>query len=76
MLRLLRPLVTFLSLLELLKEGLIELAQGEPYSPIHVRAASNVKAVPDAALSSEFDEPEEESEIQDEANLQSNSDTH
>jgi segregation and condensation protein A len=32
--------VTFLSLLELLKESLIELAQGEPYSPIHVRAAS------------------------------------
>jgi len=32
--------VTFLSLLELLKESLIELAQGEPYSPIHVRAAT------------------------------------
>ena len=48
--------VTFLSLLELLKEALIELAQTEPYSPIHVRAACNVKAVPDLPMSSEFDE--------------------
>ena len=43
--------VTFLALLELLKEYLIELVQAEPYAPMHVRAASNVKAVPD----SEFD---------------------
>ena len=50
--------VTFLSLLELLKEQLIELAQSEPYSPIHVRAASRVKAVPDLPVTSEFDEPE------------------
>jgi segregation and condensation protein A len=50
--------VTFLSLLELLKEALIELAQTEPYSPIHVRAAGNVKAVPDLPDSSEFDEPQ------------------
>ena len=49
--------VTFLSLLELLKESLIELAQGEAYSPIHVRVASNVKAVPDLPMSSDFDEP-------------------
>lgn len=39
--------VTFLSLLELLKESLIELAQGEPYSPIHVRAAAGSE--PDSA---------------------------
>jgi segregation and condensation protein A len=50
--------VTFLSLLELLKESLIELAQGEPYSPIHVRVASNVKAVPDLPMTSDFDEPD------------------
>jgi segregation and condensation protein A len=31
--------VTFLALLELLKESLIELMQGDCYSPIHVRAA-------------------------------------
>ena len=49
--------VTFLSLLELLKEGLIELAQTEPYSPIHVRAASNIRAVPELPNYSEFDRP-------------------
>lgn len=32
--------VTFLALLELLKEGLIELVQTEPFAPIHVRAAT------------------------------------
>ncbi|MGI9309723.1 MAG: segregation and condensation protein A [Gammaproteobacteria bacterium] len=39
--------VTFLALLELLKEGVVEVAQGEPYSPIHVRPATSVRAVPD-----------------------------
>jgi segregation and condensation protein A len=47
--------VTFLALLELLKESLIELVQAEPYSPIHVRTASSVRAVPDLPLSSDFD---------------------
>ena len=47
--------VTFLALLELLKEGVIELAQGEAYSPIHVRAASHVQAVPEMPVYSEFD---------------------
>jgi len=32
--------VTFIALLELLRERLIELVQAEPYSPIHVRAAT------------------------------------
>lgn len=54
--------VTFLSLLELLREGLIELAQGDPYSTIHVRAASNVKAVPDGGFSSEFDTDDAEAD--------------
>lgn len=49
--------VTFLSLLELLKEGLIELVQGDPYSPIHVRAASRIRAVPELPNYSEFDRP-------------------
>jgi len=31
--------VTFLALLELLRESVIELVQAQPYSPIHVRAA-------------------------------------
>ena len=49
--------VTFLALLELLKEGLIELAQGDAYSPIHIRAASRVRAVPGLPSYSEFDQP-------------------
>ncbi len=53
--------VTFLSLLELLKEGLIELTQAEAYSPIHVRAASNIRAVPEMPNYSEFDAPRKES---------------
>ncbi len=53
--------VTFLSLLELLKESLIELAQGEAYSPIHVRAATSMEGLPDN-LNSDFDEPEETAE--------------
>jgi segregation and condensation protein A len=52
--------VTFLSLLELLKEGLIELTQGDAYAPIHVRVATSVRAVPDLPASSEFDAPENE----------------
>ena len=32
--------VTFLALLELLKESLVEVVQTEPYAPIHVRAAT------------------------------------
>jgi segregation and condensation protein A len=52
--------VTFLSLLELLKESLIELVQAEPYAPIHVRAAGNVKAVPDAGIEALGDESDSE----------------
>ena len=33
--------VTFIALLELLRESVIELVQAAPYSPIHVRAASS-----------------------------------
>jgi segregation and condensation protein A len=36
--------VTFLALLELLKEGLIEVVQVEAYAPIHVRAAAGRSA--------------------------------
>jgi segregation and condensation protein A len=43
--------VTFLALLELLKECLIELVQTEPYAPIHVRAATTRQLADD-----EFDE--------------------
>jgi segregation and condensation protein A len=33
--------VTFLAILELLKESLIDVIQAEPYGPIHVRAAQS-----------------------------------
>jgi segregation and condensation protein A len=36
--------VTFIALLELLRESIIELVQAEPYSQIHVRAAANVQS--------------------------------
>jgi len=35
--------VSFIALLELMRESLIELVQSEPYAPIHVRAASSAK---------------------------------
>lgn len=39
--------VTFLAVLELLKEAAIEVVQGEEYSAIHIRAASSVRLVGD-----------------------------
>jgi segregation and condensation protein A len=39
--------VTFIAILELLKETLIEVVQAEEYSPLHVRAAANVRLVSD-----------------------------
>jgi segregation and condensation protein A len=44
--------VTFVAVLELLREGLIEIIQAEPYAPLHVRAgnpARHLKLVPDEA---------------------------
>jgi segregation and condensation protein A len=35
--------VTFLAILELMKESLIDVVQAEPFSPIHVRAAQSVR---------------------------------
>jgi segregation and condensation protein A len=35
--------VTFIAILELMKEGLIEIVQGEAYAPIHVRTASGAR---------------------------------
>jgi segregation and condensation protein A len=32
--------VTFSAILELLREGLVEIVQSEPYAPIHVRAGA------------------------------------
>jgi len=46
--------VTFLAILELLREAVIEVVQAEEFSAIHIRAASSVRLVPDEA----DDEPE------------------
>ena len=35
--------VTFIAILELMKEGMIEIVQSEPYAPIHVRPASGAR---------------------------------
>jgi segregation and condensation protein A len=37
--------ITFVAILELLREGLIEIVQAEPYAPLHVRAASSEPAL-------------------------------
>jgi segregation and condensation protein A len=49
--------VTFLAILELLKESLIEVIQAEPYGPIHVRAAQAKPDTPDAATDLTSHEP-------------------
>lgn len=41
--------VTFLAILELVRESLIEIVQSEPYAPIHIRAASATVADGDDA---------------------------
>ena len=39
--------VTFLAILELLREAVIEVVQAEEYSPLHIRVASAVRLVGD-----------------------------
>ena len=39
--------VTFIAILELLRESVIEVVQSDAYAPLHVRAASRVHLVPD-----------------------------
>ena len=39
--------VTFIAILELLRESVIEVVQAEEYSALHVRAASSVRLVSD-----------------------------
>jgi len=46
--------VTFIAILELLREAVIEVVQSDAYAPLHVRAASAVHLVPDAG---DADEP-------------------
>jgi segregation and condensation protein A len=44
--------VTFIAILELLRESTIEVVQSDAYAPLHVRAASSVRLVPDDAAES------------------------
>jgi segregation and condensation protein A len=39
--------VTFIAILELLREALIEVVQSDDYAPLHIRAASTVHLVSD-----------------------------
>jgi segregation and condensation protein A len=45
--------VTFIAILELLRESVIEVVQAEQFAPLHVRAASSVRLVGDEDLASE-----------------------
>lgn len=45
--------VTFIAILELLKESVIEVVQSEIYAPLHIRAASSVRLVGDDGVSTE-----------------------
>jgi segregation and condensation protein A len=49
--------VTFLAILELVKESLLELTQGEAFAPIHVKAASRVEQPGAADAEPASDEP-------------------
>ncbi|MDB6086784.1 MAG: hypothetical protein JWN43_4665, partial [Gammaproteobacteria bacterium] len=53
--------VTFVAILELLREGLIDIIQSEPYAPLHVRLgnpARHLKLVPDdGTAAGAVDEP-------------------
>jgi len=47
--------VTFIAILELLRESVIEVVQSEQYAPLHVRAASSVRLVSNDGPGSDYD---------------------
>ena len=49
--------VTFLGLLTLAKEQLVEIVQEGPFQPIYVKSLATLKDPDEIELSSEFDEP-------------------
>jgi segregation and condensation protein A len=49
--------VTFLGLLTLAKEQLVEIVQDAPFAPIYVKSLALLKEGEEIELSSEFDEP-------------------
>ncbi len=48
--------ITFVAILELLREGLIEIQQSSMYGPLHVRRGAGQAAAPDAAANADNDE--------------------
>ena len=50
--------VTFIAILELLRESMIEVVQSDDYAPLHVRAASTVHLVSDEDEAAEPEPPE------------------
>jgi segregation and condensation protein A len=58
--------VTFSAILELMKEGLIEIVQAEPYAPLHVRPASGSRHL---TVVSDNDEIESAADAENEAAL-------
>jgi segregation and condensation protein A len=61
--------VTFIAILELMREGLIDIVQAEPFAPIHVRAAAGNRRLRVVGEESGTDEQpvEEETSARDEA---------
>ena len=53
--------VTFIAILELLRESVIEVVQAEAYAPLHVRAASSVRLATDEGEAVDEGIPEEAS---------------
>ena len=49
--------VTFLAVLELLRESVIEVVQSDEFAPLHVRAASSVRLVSDDDIEDSLTEP-------------------
>jgi segregation and condensation protein A len=58
--------VTFVAILELMREGLIDIVQAQPYAPLHVRAASPGRTLHVVADNSETGEPNAGAAAQDE----------
>ena len=49
--------VTFIAILELLRESVIEVAQADAFAPLHIRAASSVRLVSDDGVDTAAAEP-------------------
>ena len=66
--------VTFIAILELLRESVIEVAQADAYAPLHIRAASSVRLVSedDVSVDTEGNAP---AESEYEKSLESDEDT-